>query len=206
MKKWISILFLFTLTIGFLNSQNDIELRYLQSDGISIGVDENRFSRIDFNAKNMILGFSNTTLPSPIRKQFIDLSFVYKLGLSSLKLFPTVSYSTNLRTDDLNISTAYFELPIMYQLNRLKIMAKPAYDLEHALAVSGTASYLTFQELELYIQYGRSYNFNFAEERFGIGIMRTAKKLSLKSGLQIPKNEDRLFVRLLTSFSYNFSN
>lgn len=205
MAKWINFLMFLILSSVVLQAQNDMDLSYFKQNGISIGVDDNRYSRIDFSTNSFIIGFSNTTYPSPIRKQFIDLSLTYKLKWSSFSLFPSLSASSNLRNDDLNINTIYFEVPILYSIGSLDLLLNPGYDASEKMAVSATASYKVYQDLQLYFQYGKSYNFNFSEEAFGIGLMKMGKQLSIKSGLQIPKNTDRLFVRLLTSFNYNFS-
>lgn len=207
MKNLTKFLFIITmLTSYWCTAQNGLELRYFNPDGFTAGVETNQYTKLDYRKQKHQFSFANTVLPSPVRKQFIDLSYQYHLNFNSIKLIPTISYSTNLRTDDLMISTYYFELPLLYEAKRLILLLKPAYDNNNEVLISATAAFSINEDLFLFGSYGMDQNFTFMEEAIAFGLLRKGKKLNIKSGIQIPKDEERLFVRLLTSFNYSFGS
>jgi len=172
--KWIKTILL-VIFISFLSqAQSGFELRFVNQAGLSLGVQDNQYTRIDFKKGKHNIGWSNTVFPSLVKKQFVDLSYMYELDLDLIKLFPSVHYSSNIRTDDLQISTAYFVL----------------------------AGFLVGTELKLFVDYGQHQRFTITDESFSFGLTRYGKRLNIKSGIQFPKQNGNFNARILTSFSY----
>ena len=67
MKHLINIVFFLFFSVQLI-SQSGLELRYFNNQGISLGLDDNRFTRIDYKKKKHNIGFSNTLFPASDRR------------------------------------------------------------------------------------------------------------------------------------------
>jgi len=200
--KWIKTILL-VIFISFLSqAQSGFELRFVNQAGLSLGVQDNQYTRIDFKKGKHNIGWSNTVFPSLLKKQFVDLSYMYELDLDLIKLFPSVHYSSNIRTDDLQISTAYFVLAGFLEYGKFGIVLSPGYDQNNEFNMAATLLMGIGTELKLFVDYGQHQRFTITDESFSFGLTRYGKRLNIKSGIQFPKQNGNFNARILTSFSY----
>ena len=173
MKKRVLLLFIGVISFLSVWSQNDS----LQFKSIFVGVRNNKYASIGFQAKNWSVGLENTIFIRHLNEQYIRANgtFRYSTGVWGVKFSAEAFFGTN-------YAGRFYD-------SGLKI---------------GLAACRVIQEAALVLDITNIPEYRMVEHRIVPGILFRAHKLWVRPELSIPLNDNVQFTRVLISFRYDF--
>ena len=184
MKKRVLLLFIGIISFLSVWSQNDS----LQSKSIFVGVRNNKYASIGFQAKNWSVGLENTIFIRHLNEQYIRANGTFR--------YSTGVYDSGLKIGlDKKIGRVEFGAGVM-----------PMYDsgMGYNTCYTVHAACRVIQEAALVLDITNIPEYRMVEHRIVPGILFRAHKLWVRPELSIPLNDNVQFTRVLISFRYVF--
>ena len=203
MKKRVLLLFIGIISFLSVWSQNDS----LQSKSIFVGVRNNKYASIGFQAKNWSVGLENTIFIRHLNEQYIRANgtFRYSTGVWDVKFSAEAFFGTNYAG---RFYDSGLKIGLDKKIGRVEFGAgvMPMYDsgMGYNTCYTVHAACRVIQEAALVLDITNIPEYRMVEHRIVPGILFRAHKLWVRPELSIPLNDNVQFTRVLISFRYDF--
>ena len=194
MKKRVLLLFIGIISFLSVWSQNDS----LQSKSIFVGVRNNKYASIGFQAKNWSVGLENTIFIRHLNEQYIRANgaFRYSTGVWGVKFSAEAFFGTNYAG---RFYDSGLKIGLDKKIGRVEFGAgvMPMYDsgMGYNTCYTVHAACRVIQEAALVLDITNIPEYRMVEHRIVPGI---------RPELSIPLNDNVQFTRVLISFRYDF--
>lgn len=203
MKKRVLLLFIGVISFLSVWSQNDS----LQFKSIFVGVRNNKYASIGFQAKNWSVGLENTIFIRHLSEQYIRANgtFRYSTGVWGVKFSAEAFFGTNYAG---RFYDSGLKIGLDKKIGRVEFGAgvMPMYDsgMGYNTCYTVHAACRVIQEAALVLDITNIPEYRMVEHRIVPGILFRAHKLWVRPELSIPLNDNVQFTRVLISFRYDF--
>ena len=203
MKKRVLLLFIGIISFLSVWSQNDS----LQSKSIFVGVRNNKYASIGFQAKNWSVGLENTIFIRHLNEQYIRANgtFRYSTGVWDVKFSAEAFFGTNYAG---RFYDSGLKIGLDKKIGRVEFGAgvMPMYDsgMGYNTCYTVHAACRVIQEAALVLDITNIPEYRMVEHRIVPCILFRAHKLWVRPELSIPLNDNVQFTRVLISFRYDF--
>ena len=203
MKKRVLLLFIGVISFLSVWSQNDS----LQFKSIFVGVRNNKYASIGFQAKNWSVGLENTIFIRHLSEQYIRANgtFRYSTGVWGVKFSAEAFFGTNYAG---RFYDSGLKIGLDKKIGRVEFGAgvMPMYDsgMGYNTCYTVHAACRVIQEAALVLDITNIPEYRMVEHRIVPGILFRSHKLWVRPELSIPLNDNVQFTRVLISFRYDF--